>query len=98
MLPQVWTGPNYICLRAHRKLAVLWSVKNVQISTLDLLYKITVRSVLDYVFLFLFFIFYHTLTQVQMSKLDKIQYSAAKLVSSTLPYTGKDKVFAELGW
>jgi hypothetical protein len=33
-----------------------------------------------------------------MSKLDRIQYSAAKLVTSTLHYTSKEKLFAELGW
>ena len=33
-----------------------------------------------------------------MSKLDKIQYNAAKLVTSTLHYTSKEKLFAELGW
>ena len=33
-----------------------------------------------------------------MSKLDKIQYSAAKLVTSTLHYTSRDKLFTELGW
>ena len=33
-----------------------------------------------------------------MAKLDKIQYSAAKLVTSTLHYTSKEKLFSELGW
>ena len=44
------------------------------------------------------FVFYHTLTQLQTSKLDRIQYNAAKLVSSTLHYTSKEKLFSELGW
>ena len=33
-----------------------------------------------------------------MSQLDRIQYSAAKLVTSTLHYTSREKLFAELGW
>ena len=37
-----------ICLRANGKLAVLRSVKFLSRSTLDLLYKLTVRSVIDY--------------------------------------------------
>ena len=39
---------NDICLRANRKLAILRKVKLLKIKTLDLLYKITVRSVIDY--------------------------------------------------
>ena len=44
------------------------------------------------------FVCYHTLTQLQTSKLDIIQYNAAKLFSSTLHYTSKEKLFSELGW
>ena len=36
------------CLRANRKLAVLRKVKYLKRHTLDLLYKITVRSIMDY--------------------------------------------------
>ena len=39
---------HHTCLKAHRKLAVLRSVKLLSRHTLDVLYKITVRSVLDY--------------------------------------------------
>ena len=34
------------CLKANRKLSVLQRVKNLQRSTLDLLYKTTIRSVI----------------------------------------------------
>ena len=37
-----------VCLKADRKLSVLRSVKLLSRQTLDLLYKITVRSVIDY--------------------------------------------------
>ena len=39
---------NEVCLKANRKLSVLRSVKILSRQTLDLLYKITVRSVIDY--------------------------------------------------
>ena len=42
------TQINDICLKANRKLAVLRNVKFLKRNTLDLLYKITVRSVIDY--------------------------------------------------
>ena len=71
-----------------------WLGNIVYKSTLDLLYKILVRSIMNYGL----FIFYHILTQVQMSKLDKIQYSAAKHVTNTIHYTSKEKLLAELGW
>ena len=37
-----------VCLKANRKLAVLRNVKFLKRNTLDMLYKITVRSVIDY--------------------------------------------------
>ena len=39
---------HQVCLKANRKLSVLRSVKLLNRKTLDLLYKITVRSVIDY--------------------------------------------------
>ena len=39
---------NDVCLKANRKLSVLRSVKLLSRQTLDILYKLTVRSVIDY--------------------------------------------------
>ena len=39
---------HHICMRANRKLAVLRSVKMLKRQTLDVLYKLQVRSLLDY--------------------------------------------------
>ena len=39
---------NDVCFRANRKLSVLRHVKMLKRNTLDLLYKLTVRSVIDY--------------------------------------------------
>ena len=40
---------NEVCLRAKKKVSVLRHVKMLQRNTLDMLYKIKVRSVIDYV-------------------------------------------------
>ena len=85
---------NIMCLKASRKLSVLRRVKNLQRSTLDLLYKTTIISVIDYGLI----VYYHSLTQTDKMKIDRIQYSAAKLVSSTMHYTSRVKLEKELGW
>ena len=90
-----WTEQiKYICLSANRKLSVLRRVRYLQRSTLDLLYKITVRSVLDYGLV----IFYNSLNQISKKRLDQLQYNAAKLVSGALHLTSRVKLETELGW
>ena len=39
---------NDVCLKANRKLSVLRHIKMLKRKTLDILYKLTVRSVIDY--------------------------------------------------
>ena len=85
---------DIMCLKANRKLSVLRRVKNLQRSTLDLLYKTTIRSVIDYGLI----VYYHSLSQTDKNKIDKIQYSAAKLVSSTMHLTSRVKLEKEMGW
>ena len=80
-----------VCLKANRKLSVLRSVKLLSRQTLDLLYKLTVRSVIDYALP----VYYKTLKQTEMSRLEKIQYRAAKVVTGALHLTSKDKLNAE---
>ena len=58
------------------------------------MYKTTVRSVIDYGIL----VYYHSLTQADKNRIDKLQYNASKLVSSTLHYTSRIKIEQELGW
>ena len=62
--------------------------------TLDILYKVTVRSTLEYGII----IFHHTLTQNNKKRLDQIQYKAAKLVGSALHYTSQHKLELEMAW
>ena len=83
-----------VCLKANKKLSVLRSVKLLNRKTLDLLYKITVRSVIDYTLP----VYLKTLRQTELSRLENIQYRAAKIVTGAFHYTSKDKLNIELGW
>ena len=71
---------NDICLRANRKLAILRKTKMLKRKTLDLLYKITVRSVIDYSLP----LYANSLKKTDLARLERLKYSAAKLV--TAPY------------
>ena len=79
---------NDVCLRANRKLSVLRSVNILQRQTLDLLYKLTVRSVIDYALP----VYYKCLTQSQIGRLEDIQYRAGKIVTGALHFTSKEKL------
>ena len=83
-----------VCLKANRKLSVLRSVKLLNRKTLDVLYKLTVRSVIDYALP----VYYKSLKQTDIGRLENIQYRAGKLVCGALHYTNKDKLNLELGW
>ena len=83
----------YVCLRANGKLAVLRSVKGVQRKTLDILYKLTVRSVIDYAMT----VYYGTLSEAGKNRLSQIQYRAAKVVSGALHLSSAKKLFLDLG-
>ncbi len=82
------------CLKANGKLAVLRSVNFLDRSTLDLLYKLTVRSVIDYSLI----LYYNTLKQTEIARLSQIQYRAAKLCTGTMHGTSQAKVECDLGW
>ena len=79
---------SQLCLKANRKLSVLRSIKYLQRKTLNMLYKVIVRSVIDYGLL----IYFNNLKQTDVAKLNRIQYSAAKIVSGALPYTSREKL------
>ena len=59
---------------------------------MDLLYKITVRSVIDYALP----VYFKTLKQTEMSRLENIQYRAAKIVTGAFHYSSKEKLNTEL--
>ena len=83
-----------VCLKANRKLSVLRSVRLLSRQTLDILYKLTVRSIVDYALP----VYCNTLKQTELSRLENLQYRAAKLVTGTFQFTSRDKLNLELGW
>ena len=82
------------CLKANRKLYVLRSVKFLKRGTLDVLYKLQIRSCIDYMLP----VYFHTLKQTEKSRIEQIQYKAAKLASGALHYTSQIKLEKEMGW
>ena len=80
-------------MRANSKLAVLCSVHYLSRSTLDLLYKLQIRSVIDYGLC----IYYHNLKQSDVYRLNQIQYRADKLIAGALHFTSSLKLNSEVG-
>jgi hypothetical protein len=62
--------------------------------TLDILYKIIVRSTIDYALP----VYFHSLKVTDKAKLDRVQYSAAKIVTGALHLTNSQKLNNELAW
>ena len=85
---------NEVCLKANKKLSVLRGVKLLSRQTLDVLYKLTVRSVVDYGLP----VYYNNLKLTELARLENLQYKAGKLVTGAYHYTSKDKLNSELGW
>ena len=75
------------CMKAYRKLAVLRSVKLLHRNTLDLLYKLTIRSIIDYGLL----VYGTTLKQSDLKRYEQIQYRAGKLITGALHLTRSEK-------
>ena len=83
-----------VCLRANQKLGVLRHIKLLQRHTLDILYKVIVRSIVDYGLP----IYFNSLNVADKERLERIQYNAAKLATGALPCTSRVKLYEELGW
>ena len=82
------------CRKAYRKLAVLRSVKFLHRNTLDILYKLTIRSIIDYGLV----VYGTTLKISDLNRYEQLQYRAGKLVSGALHLTSSDKLNKELAW
>ena len=97
----IWLTPSLcwskqiheICMTENSKLAVLCSVHYLFRSTLDLLYKLQIRSGIDYGFS----IYYHNLKQSEVYRLNQIQYRAGKLIAGALHFISSKKLNYELG-
>ena len=61
---------------------------------MDQVYKITVRSVIDYALP----VYFHNLKQTDMVRLNKIQYIASKIVTGAMHYSSAEKLNYDLGW
>ena len=85
---------QYISMRANSKLSVLRSIRYLSRPVLDILYKQQIRSVIDYGMV----VFYGTLKQIDIAKLDRIQYRSAKVVTGALHFTSRIKLDNDLGW
>ena len=85
---------HYVCMRANRKLAVLRKNRMLSRHTLDILYKITVRSIIDYALP----VYFHSLKVTEKAKLDKIQYAAAKVVTGVRHQASRTRLNQELAW
>ena len=70
------------------------SVKNLQQNTLNLLYKLSVRSLIDYGIV----VFGPNLKNSDLDRLEQIQYRAAKICTGALHISSKEKVNEKLGW
>ena len=79
---------------ANLKLSILWRVKELNRQTLDMLYKLNVRSIIDYALP----VYGPSLDHNQVSKLEKIQYFAARIATSTPKCSSTDKLYKDLGW
>ena len=84
-----WTKQIHeVCLKANRKLAVLRSIHYIQQKTLDLLYKVLIRSVIDNALP----VYYHSLNISQKKRLSQIQYRAGKLCTGALHLSSQLKL------
>ena len=83
-----------VTLRANRKLAVLRSIRYLKRSTLDLLYKVCVRSVIEYGLV----LYWHTLKPTEAARIKQIQYKASKLCTGALHFTNQSRLEADLSW
>ena len=63
-------------------------------TTLDLLYKLTIRSVLEYALV----VYHNSLTQNRQLRLSQVQYRAARLVTGALYLTSQAKLENDLSW
>ena len=85
---------NNVCKKAYWKLSVLRSVAQLNRSTLDILYKLIIRSIIDYGLM----LYYFTLNLNDKKRLDTLQYRAAKITTGAPQLSSSLKLNIELGW
>ena len=83
-----------IVKKVNLKLSILWKVKELSRQCLDVLYKLNIRSSIDYAIT----VFGPSLNNSQIKTLDNLNYRAARLVTGAQKYTSSEKLLNELGW
>ena len=83
-----------IVQKVNLKLSIMWQVNGLSRQCLDVLYKLHVRSSIDYALT----VFGPSLNAMQINKLDKLNYRAARIVTGAQKSTSSVKLFNELGW
>ena len=83
-----------IVKKVNLKLSIMWQVKELSRQCLDVLYKLHVRSSIDYAIT----VFGPSLNASQLKILDNLNYRAARLVTGAQKYTSSEKLLNELGW
>ena len=73
---------------------MIYNVRLLSRRTLDIMFKMHVRSCIDYCIQ----VFGPSLNATQIDKLDKLQYRAARIATMALKFTSKQKLFIDLGW
>ncbi len=76
------------------KLSIIWKIKQLSRRTLDVMYKLHIRSTIDYCIQ----VFGPCLTNPQILLLDSLQYRAARIVTGALKSTSKVRLYKDLGW
>ena len=88
------THLNSIIKQVNLKLSMIFNVRQLSRRTLDVMYKMHVRSCIDYCIQ----VFGPSLNSTQIDKLDKLQYRAARITTKAMKFTSKQKIFIDLGW
>ena len=79
---------------ANLKMSILSSVRDLDRKTLAMMYKLLVRSIIDYCLP----VYGPSLCKTQVAKLNKIQYRAARLAAQVPKCASASKLYQDLGW
>ena len=83
-----------IIKQVNMKLSMIYKVRELNRKTLDIMYKMHVRSCIDYCLP----VYGPSLNNTQVNKLDQLQYRAARMATMAMKFTSKEKIFKDLGW
>jgi hypothetical protein len=88
------THLNNVIKQANLKMSILYKVKELSRPILATMYKMHVRSCIEYCLQ----VYGNALNKTQIAKLERIQYRAARLATGAMKSTSSAKLNEELGW